>query len=65
MYMYIHEYIENHNSLGHERPSGLDVKQSPDAQDAFRPIPGLISCAEVTGNTCTCIHVCSCTYIRM
>ena len=22
-----------HNSLGHEQPSGLDVKQSPNAQD--------------------------------
>ena len=44
-----------HNSLGHEQPSGLDVKQSPNAQDAFQPIPGLISCAGVTvsvGITC-------------
>ena len=40
-------YIENHNSL-HEWPSGLDVKQSPNAQDAYQPIPGLISCAGVT-----------------
>ena len=31
-----------------ERPLGLDAKQSPNAQDAFRPIPGLISCARVT-----------------
>ena len=37
------EYIENHNSLGHERPLGLDVKLSPNAQDVFWPIPGLIS----------------------
>jgi len=37
-----------HNSLGHKWSSGLDVKQSPNAQDAFRPIPGLISCAGVT-----------------
>ena len=32
----IHEYIENHNSLGHEWPSGLDVKQSPNVQDMFQ-----------------------------
>ena len=31
-------------------PSGLDVKQSPDAQDTFWPIPGLISRAGVTGS---------------
>jgi len=48
--IYVHEQIENHNSLGYERPSCLDVKQSPSVQDAFRPIPGLISCAEVTGS---------------
>ena len=51
----IHEQIKNHNSLGCERPSGLDVKQSSNAQKAFRPIPGLISCAGVTrsvGITC-------------
>ena len=29
---------------------GLDVEQSPNAQDAFRPIPGLFSCAGVTGS---------------
>ena len=29
---------------------GLDVNQSLDAQDAFRPIPGLISCAGATGS---------------
>ena len=51
--------IKNHNSLGCERPSGLDAKQSPNVQDAFQPIPGLISCAGVTGSvgitrTCTC-----------
>ena len=50
--------IKNHNSLGCERPSGLDVEQSPNAQNTFRPIPGLISCAGVTGSvgitrTCT------------
>ena len=42
---------KNHNSLGCEQPLGLDVKQSPDAQDAFQPIPGLISYAGATGNT--------------
>ena len=47
--MYMNK-IENHNSLGRERPLGLDVKQSPMVQDAFRPIPGLISCAGVTGS---------------
>ena len=47
---YTHELIENHNSLGRERPLGLDVKQLPTAQDAFRPIPDLISCAGVTGS---------------
>jgi hypothetical protein len=40
----------NHNSLGCEQPLGLDVEQSPNPQDAFRPIPGLISCAGVTGS---------------
>ena len=44
MYMYM-RISKNHNSLGCEQPLGLDVNQSPDAQDAFRPIPGLISCA--------------------
>ena len=37
----------NHNSLGCEQPPGLDVNQS---QDVFLPIPGLISCAGVTGS---------------
>ena len=32
---------KNHNSLGCEQPLGLDVNQSPDVQDTFRPIPGL------------------------
>ena len=48
--VHMYEYIENHNSLGCKQPSGLDVKQSPNAQDVFRPIPGLISCAGVTGS---------------
>ena len=48
--------IENHNSLRRERPSGLDVKQSPNVQDAFRPIPGLISWAGVTGSVGITCH---------
>ena len=36
---------KNHNSLGCEQPLDLDVNQSPVVQDAFRPMPGLISCA--------------------
>ena len=41
----------NHNSLGCEQPSRpIDVEQSPNAQDAFRPMPGLFSCAGVTGS---------------
>ena len=41
---------KNHNSLGHEQPSDLhvDVKQSPNAQYTFQPMPGLISCTGVT-----------------
>ena len=35
---------------------GLDVKQSPTAQDTFRPIPGLISCAGVTGSVGITCH---------
>ena len=54
--MCVHEYIKNHNSLGRERPSGLDVKQSPDVQDVFQPIPGLISCAGVTGSVGITCH---------
>ena len=46
---HVHELIENHNSLGHEWPLGRDVKQSPNVQEVFQPIPGLISCARVTG----------------
>ena len=53
MYTCVHEQIENHNSPSCEQPLGLVVKQSPDAQDMFRPIPGLIS------NTCIC--TCTCT----
>ena len=45
MYMYMCMRISvNHNSLGCKQPSGLDVNQSLNVQDAFRPILGLISC---------------------
>ena len=37
-----------HNSLGCEWLLGLDVTVT--VQDVFRPIPGLISCAGVTGS---------------
>ena len=44
----------NHNTPGCEQPSGLDVNQSPNAQDTFQPIPGLFSCAGVTaGSVCS------------
>ena len=38
---------KNHNSLDCEQSLGLDIKQSPNAQDMFWPIPGLISYAGV------------------
>ena len=56
----VHMYMRistNHNSLGCEQLQGLDVKQSPNAQDAFRPMPGLFSCAGVTGSTGVLHHV--------
>ena len=53
MYMRI---SKNYNSLGCEQPLGLDVNQSPDVQDAFRPIPGLISCAGTTGSVGVTCH---------
>ena len=70
MYMYMCtdslQYMRisvNHNSLRCEQPTGLDVNQPPNVQDVFRPIPGLVSCAGVTG-TCTCIHsTCTCILI--
>ena len=34
----------------------LDVMKSPSAQDRFRPMPGLISCAGVTGSGCITYH---------
>ena len=43
-------------NLGCEQPLGLDVNQSPIAQDAFRPIPGLISCAGATGSVGVACH---------
>ena len=43
----MHEWSTNHISLNKSRPRCY-VK-SPIAQDVFRPIPGLISCAGVTG----------------
>ena len=71
MYMYNHVHVHictytcilgyqsilNHNSLDHERPSGLDVKQSPNKQDVFQPIPDLISCAGVTGSVGIQLHL--------
>ena len=53
--LYIHCVVymkisTNHNSLGCKQPLGLDVKQSPNAQDAFRPMPGIFSYAGVTGS---------------
>jgi len=42
--------------LGRKWPSGLDDKQSPNAQDVFQPIPGLISCAGVTGSVGITCH---------
>ena len=44
----LYVYMWNHNSLGCEQPSGLDVNQSLNVQDVFQPIPGLICCAGVT-----------------
>ena len=50
LYICTHMRISvNHNSLGCKQPPGLDVKQSLNEQDMFRPIPGLISCTGVTG----------------
>ena len=48
----VHEYMDeqtvNYISLNKEGRHSCYVK-SPTAQDAFWPIPGLISCAGVTG----------------
>ena len=48
--VYTHENIRDHNSLGCEQPSGLDVNQSLNVQDTFWPIPVLISCIGVYNN---------------
>ena len=37
-------------TLGCEQPSSSDAKQLPNAQDAFWPLPGLTSCAGMTGS---------------
>ena len=47
---------ENHNSLGCKQPPGLDVNQSPNVQDMFLLLPGLISCAGVTGGVGVTCH---------
>ena len=47
----------NHNSMAANSLQGLDVEQSPNAQDAFRPMPGLFSCAGVTGSVGVLHHV--------
>ena len=43
------EQSMNHISLK-ERYAYIDVQKSPTTQDAFWPIPGLISCAGVAGS---------------
>ena len=49
------------SSPGQERPSAIDVQQSPNVQDVFRPIPGLIGCAGVTRSVGITHHTCTCT----
>ena len=44
----MHEQSTNHTSLKN-RPMTRCYAKSPTVQDAIRPIPGLISCAGVTG----------------
>ena len=54
MYVCMYPWINWEPHLPRQ-PLGQDVKQSPNAQDTFQPIPGLVSCAEVTeslGITC-------------
>ena len=67
---------KNYNSLDCKQSLGLDVKQSPNTQDTFRLIPGLISYAEeyIYHNSimpyalanlymqanCVCVCVCVC-----
>ena len=55
MCMYVHENI-NEPQLPVNSLQGLDVEQSPNAQDAFRPMPGLFSCAGVTGSVGVLCH---------
>ena len=59
MCMYVHVHI-NEPQLPRLRTAfkGLDLEQSPNAQDAFRPMPGLFSCAEVTGSVGVLRHAC-------
>ena len=47
------------SSPGQERPSAIDVQQSPNVQDVFRPTPGLIGCAGVTGSVGITHHTCT------
>ena len=54
--LYVLEVHENHNSLGCEQLSDLDVNQSLIVQDMFQPIPGLISCVGVTGSVGITCH---------
>ena len=49
--VYVYEQSTNHISLIKQ------ASKSPTAQDVFWPIPGLISCAEVTGDEdCHIMH---------
>ena len=51
VYMYNTRCIhENINEPQLPSLQGLDLEQSPNAQDAFRPMLGLFSCAGVTGS---------------
>ena len=54
----------NHNSLGCEQPciyhTGLNVNMA-NVHDTFLSIPGIISCAGVTGSGYTC--TCTCMYM--
>ena len=62
MYMYMYMYMKMYMNKSRPqlpRPRTAlrpDVKQSPTAQDAFQPIPGLISCA--CTHTIVHVHVC-------
>ena len=56
----MYKQIKNYNSLGCERPSGPDIKQSPNLQDMFWPVPGLISYTGVTGSVGVMYTLCTC-----